>query len=61
MGLRVWYSERLGQERGPKTGHGGMFRELMFIVIIHRVWNWEGRKVSRNKKILWAEAGGPVG
>lgn len=57
MELRVWYSERLGQGRGPKTGHGGMFRELMFIVLIHRVWNWEGRKVSRNKKILWAEAG----
>lgn len=50
-------SREAGQGRGPETEVGGTVRELMSIVTIQRVENWEGRRVSINKEILWAEAG----
>lgn len=56
-GIEDVVSREAGQGRGPETGVGGTVRELMSIVIIQTVENWEGRRVSINKEILWAEAG----
>lgn len=51
-------SREAGQGRGPETRVGDTVRELISIVIIQRVEHSEGRRVSANKEIWWAKAGG---